>query len=347
MPPGTDARSGGIALMRLSGETFGAEEPAVPSAPRAEIRKEGMSRAVALSVALHLAVGGLVLFGLPDLFESAPPQNEPVAVDLVTIARETRATHPNPYVPRPHAKPDIPLADMPAPKPRPKPMPPLPAPPPSSGGAPAKPAEIEKAEWQPPPSPNPDRAARPALRQQLRGPLVVPRPQEKPRPPRLAKADSRPRIERKTYNPGAFEALLRNLAPEHNAPSPDLPPQLKRLVTAEASSQPQAPLGSQLTASEIDLIRQQIERCWNIPEGARDAKDLVIEIRVFVEPDGNVRQADILDRGRMADDPVFRAAADSARRALFNPQCRPLHLPPDKYEYWKEFVVDFSPKDLL
>jgi hypothetical protein len=339
MPSGAEAGSGGIALMRLSGEDFAAEEPAVPSAPRAELRKEEMSRAaVALSVALHLAVGGLAVFGLPDLFETAPPQREPVAVDLVTIARETRATHPNPYVPRPRAKPDLPVADMPAPKPRPKPMPPLPAPPPSSGGAPAPPAQIEKAEWQPPSAPQPDRAE---------GPIVVPRPREKPQPPRLAKAEAHPRIERKTYNPGAFEALLRNLAPEHNAPSPDLPPHTERLVTAEASSQPQAPLGKQLTASEIDLIRRQIERCWNIPEGARDAKDLVVEIRVFVEPDGNVRQADILDHGRMADDPVFRAAADSARRALFNPLCRPLRLPPDKYESWKEFVVAFSPKDLL
>ncbi|HJU16516.1 MAG TPA: energy transducer TonB, partial [Stellaceae bacterium] len=143
------------------------------------------------------------------------------------------------------------------------------------------------------------------------------------------------------------ERLLKNLAPEHNAPSPDLPPQTKRLVSAAASAQPRAPLGQRLTASEIDLIRQQIERCWNIPEGARDAKDLVIEIRVFVDPDGDVREAIVLDKGRMAGDPVFRAAADSARRALFNPACRPLRLPPDKYESWKEFVVNFNPRDLL
>ncbi|HZU88383.1 MAG TPA: energy transducer TonB, partial [Stellaceae bacterium] len=79
----------------------------------------------------------------------------------------------------------------------------------------------------------------------------------------------------------------------------------------------------------------------------RDAKDLMVEIRVFVAPDGDVQRAVVLDQGRMAEDPLFRAAADSARRALFNPECRPLRLPPDKYEYWKEFVINFSPRDLL
>ncbi|MGH7100426.1 MAG: TonB C-terminal domain-containing protein, partial [Stellaceae bacterium] len=103
----------------------------------------------------------------------------------------------------------------------------------------------------------------------------------------------------------------------------------------------------QLTASEIDLIRQQIERCWNIPAGARADKSLVVEMRVSVDRDGDVRQAAVLDSGSTTSDPVFRAAAESARRALFNPECRPLRLPPDKYQYWKEFVMDFSPKDPL
>jgi hypothetical protein len=334
----TKVGTGGIVLMRFSGEPVGIKDSAV---------SDGLSLGIAWSVVLHLVVGGLLVFGVPYLFQPTPPQDQPVAVDLVTLAPETRATHPNPYVPRPQAKPEIPVADASTPKPRPKPAPPLPAPPPSSGGAPPRlqPERIEKAEWESPPAtkPQPARAAAPQA-----APVAVPRPREKPRPsPPIAKAETPTRFERKSYNPGAFEALLKNLAPEHNAPSLDAPPQTQQLVSAEASSQPKAPLGRQLTASEIDLIRQQIERCWNIPEGARDAKDLMIEIRVFVDPDGNVRQALILDRERMAGDPLFRAAADSARRALFNPECRPLRLPPDKYEYWKEFVVDFSPRDLL
>ena len=326
--------------MRLSGEPAGAREPAV---------QEGMSRGVALSAVLHVAIAALLVFGLPDLFPPKPLENQPVAVDLVTIGPKTLATHPNPYVPRPQAKPEIPLADVPAAKPQPKPTPPKPAPLPSTAaGPPPRPqppkAKLEKAKWEPPP-PRPEPKPAPPRPTTV---AVVPRPQQKPRPPlQMAKAQTRPLRQQKAYDPGDFQRLLRNLAPEHNAPSPDKPPQVKQLVSAEASSQPKAPLGAQLTASEIDLIRQQIERCWNIPEGARDDKDLVVEIRVSVDRDGDVRQASILDSGSTTSDPVFRAAADSAKRALFNPQCRPLRLPPDKYESWKEFIMDFSPRDIL
>ena len=95
------------------------------------------------------------------------------------------------------------------------------------------------------------------------------------------------------------------------------------------------------------MVRHQIARCWNVPAGARDAKDLVVEIKVIVDPDGTVRQATIVDQGRVGSDPYFRAAAESARRAFFNPLCRPLHLPAEKYAIWKDLVVDFSPKDIL
>ena len=116
-------------------------------------------------------------------------------------------------------------------------------------------------------------------------------------------------------------------------------------AAAPPSSQPRAPLGSQLTASELDLVREQIARCWNINAGARDAKDLVVEVRAQVQPDGTVTRADIVDQGKQGD-PLWRAAAESARRAFFNPMCTPLKLPPDKYDTWRDLVVDFSPKDI-
>jgi hypothetical protein len=140
--------------------------------------------------------------------------------------------------------------------------------------------------------------------------------------------------------------LLKNLTPVRTAVMPETSRQPPRLASARASSQPKAPLGSQLTASELDMVRHQIARCWNVPAGARDAKDLVVEIKVVVDPDGTVRQATIVDQGRLGD-PFYRAAAESARRAFFNPQCRPLHLPPEKYAIWKDLVVDFSPRDIL
>ena len=303
-------------------------------------------RGLALSVALHFVLGSLFVFGLPRLFDPPVPEEMPIAVELVTIAPETRATRPNPNPPRPNAKPDVPAIDTPLTKPSPEPPAPSPAPPPSAETPPSpelpKPPEPKPAAAPPlpkPPEPKPE-PPRPVEKAE------APRPKEKPVPPQqMAKNETK--AEQKKYDPSQFEALLKNLAAQPTMPSPDAPPQRPRIASARPSSQPRAPLGSQITASEVDLVRQQIARCWNVPAGARDAKDLVVEIRVAVDPDGTVRQAMIVDQARLGGDPFFRAAAESARRAFFNPQCRPLHLPPDKYAIWKDLVVDFSPKDIL
>jgi outer membrane biosynthesis protein TonB len=302
------------------------------------------NRGVALSAALHVVLGILLIAGLPKLFDPPATEEMPVAVQLVTIAPDTRATRPNPNQPRPDAKPEIPDAETPVAKPEAKPEPPPPPVPPSSAAVPptpetAKPPEPKPAPPLPlkPPEPKPE--PKPAEK------VEAPRPKAKPEPTsQMVKNEPKP--EQKKYDPGQFEALLKNLAPQQSAPSPEAPPQKARVASAKASSQPRAPLGGQLTASELDLIRQQIARCWNVPAGARDAKDLVVEIRVVVDRDGTVQQATIVDQGRLGD-PFFRAAAESARRAFFNPQCRPLHLPAEKYAIWKDLVVDFSPKDIL
>jgi outer membrane biosynthesis protein TonB len=297
-----------------------------------------------LSAALHVVLGTLLIVGLPKLFDPPAPEEMPVAVQLVTIAPETRATRPNPNQPRPDAKAEIPDAETPVAKPEPKPEPPPPPVPPSSAAVPPTPETAKPPEPKPAP-PLPLKPPEPKPEPKPVEKVEAPRPKAKPKPTsQMVKNEPKP--EPKKYDPGQFEALLKNLAPQQSAPSPDAPPQKPRVASARASSQPRAPLGGQLTASELDLIRQQIARCWNVPAGARDAKDLVVEIRVVVDRDGTVQQATIVDQGRLGD-PFFRAAAESAKRAFFNPQCRPLHLPVEKYAIWKDLVVDFSPKDIL
>jgi outer membrane biosynthesis protein TonB len=309
------------------------------------------SRGIALSAALHVVIVGILVAGLPRLYAPPPLEETPVAVELVTVAPETRASRANPNLPPPDAKPDVPEMEAPTAKPEPKPEPPKPASvPPSSPVVSAMPEPQSPPEAKPappvplkPPEPKPE-PPKPAEK------VETPRPQEKPEPPRqIAKNETRPeekKPEEKKYDPSQFAALLKNLTSQHSALSLDAPPPTPRVAAARPSSQAKAPLGSQLTASELDMVRHQIAGCWNVPAGARDAKDLVVEIRVVVDPDGTVRQATIVDQGRLGD-PFYRAAAESARRAFFNPLCRPLHLPAEKYAIWKDLVVDFSPKDIL
>jgi len=314
-----------------------------------------MPGGIALSAVMHVGLIALILIGLPNLFHHPPPpQEQTIAVELVQMGPETRATHPNPSHPVPEAKPDIPQPLPPAPVPPPKPAPPQESsqPPPSSAAPPPAP-QPPTPEEKPAPTPPP-----PPPKAEVQAPLPPPPPpkppEEKPKPPQnpqpafdqMLKQLDKTQKQQQTKN--NFDSLLTNLA-KNDAPHNDQAPPKQRPQAAAAaapSSQPQAPLGSQLSASEMDMIREQIERCWNVPAGARDAKDLVVEIRVQMNQDGTVRQATIVDQGR-ANDPLWRAAAESARRAFYNPQCTPLKLPPDKYDVWKDFVADFNPKDML
>jgi len=115
--------------------------------------------------------------------------------------------------------------------------------------------------------------------------------------------------------------------------------------------EPQPQPVEQATATEIDalrtLIRRQIEPCWNPPVGAQYAEDLVVSIRVWVDPDGTVRRAEIVNGGLMALDSFYEAAADSARRAVLNPRCNPLELPRDRYKLWRQMELTFNPQEML
>ena len=102
-----------------------------------------------------------------------------------------------------------------------------------------------------------------------------------------------------------------------------------------------------LAISEIDLVRQQIRECWSLPAGAREAENLSIEIKMAMNSDGTVQKARIIDQGRLKSDPFFRAAAESALRAVLNPRCNPLKLPPEKFRQWQNMTLIFDPQKMF
>ncbi len=106
-------------------------------------------------------------------------------------------------------------------------------------------------------------------------------------------------------------------------------------------------VGDVLTATQIDLIRQTIRKCWHFPAGLRNAEDLVVDIKMELDPKGNVTSAEIVDKNRMASDPDYRTAAENAYRAVLDPKCNPLPLPKDHYNEWKDLELSFNPKDMF
>src|SRR5271155_3321250 len=124
--------------------------------------RDVMPGGIAVSALMHVGIVVLIILGLPTLFRPPVPEDQPIAVELVTIAPETRATRPNPNTPKPNAKPDTPIDAAPAPKPEPKPTPPPPTPvappsaePPPQTAALPMPPQPDVTPPPPPPPPKP------------------------------------------------------------------------------------------------------------------------------------------------------------------------------------------------
>jgi outer membrane biosynthesis protein TonB len=103
-----------------------------------------------------------------------------------------------------------------------------------------------------------------------------------------------------------------------------------------------------LSISEKDAIRSQIAKCWSVPAGAKDAHELIVILRLELAQDGSVIKVELAkdSKSRYASDNFYRAAADSAMRAV--KQCSPLqNLPVDKYGTWRDMELTFDPKEML
>ena len=320
-------------------------------------RFDEMREGLVVSSVLHTAIILVILLGLPDFLRKEPPPEETaIAVKLVNLADLTRATQRNPK-PVEKAEIDTPPPPVPAVKPEPKPdplTPPPPTPPPSSQSAPpSPPPPPEPPKPSPPPPPPPP----------VPDPIPAPKPPEpKPEPPKPEPPKVEPKLEPPKPQPKPappkpdkakqdqqFDDLLKNLSAKAAAQEKqDTPPKpQKQVATAAASAQPNAPLGSQVTTAEKDAIIGQIEKCWNIQGGAKNAKDLIVTLSVEMAPDGMPQSVKIDDQGRYGSDTYFRSFADAAVRALKNPQCVPLKMPPGKYDDWKSMKLTFNPKDIL
>ena len=104
---------------------------------------------------------------------------------------------------------------------------------------------------------------------------------------------------------------------------------------------------SELSISEIDAIAGRLRACWNLDSGAMGIKDMIIEIRAFLNKDGSVRKVDIINTSRYNSDAHFRSVADSARRAVYI--CAPYSIfadkYADKYDKWNTMLLRFNPLD--
>jgi hypothetical protein len=282
----------------------------------------GMSgRVFAYSAGFHLTVV-VTLYVLMHwhLFERKIADETPIVVQLVTLAPETRATQVARTPPKPEKPPEVANLEIPKP-PELKPEPPKPQPPPESKPEPPKPEAAKPVPPSPPPPEPKPQEAKAEPKPELPKPPPV-----KPEPP-------------KKKEDVMSDDLLRNLAKRSPVRTPEEAPRQVAAAPSKGSSQPIAPLGPKLTASEMDLVVQQISDCWAVPAGARDIATLFANIRIDMNADATVRNAQIIDHNNLP-------FAESARRAALNPRCHQLKLPLDKYggaNGWSVIDLTFTP----
>ena len=102
-----------------------------------------------------------------------------------------------------------------------------------------------------------------------------------------------------------------------------------------------------LTLSEEDALKAQIFGCWSIPLGLPYNEDLLVRIKLMLEPDGSITKTEILDHVRMnkPGQGFYKVLAESALRAV--KLCQPLRVPTTGYERWKELQLNFDAREML
>ena len=146
------------------------------------------------------------------------------------------------------------------------------------------------------------------------------------------------KIKRKNRS-SSSQAILRNLA-EANVinQKKDIVNQIKESLKNQYQNL-NVTEEKKATATEIDILRNHVRQCWNAPYAANELNK-IINLKIFTNPDGSVVNVQIIDVVFYKNDPVYRAAADSARRAVKD--CSPLPLPKNKYDLFKIFTFNFD-----
>ncbi len=334
-----------------------------------------MRGAAAKSAFLHLFVATVAWVGLPQLFDDPPIGERVIVVEMVDIADQRNL--PSEIV----EKPDEPEPDSeprpPEPEPETAELTPPPPPPPAER-APPPPPEIAEPEPEPEaapapqpepepeqlaapepepiplprPEPKPERAPEPEPAQVAQLPNEVSRPKRKPDVP---EPEPEPEPEKPRLD---FDRALESLdeldlpptvpvaEPEPEAPAPseeDMDNAIDRLLAAADST---FRADSPLSMTEIDSIRAQIQRNWDVPAGAQDAQMMIVKLRIQLGPDGTVIRVYVVEQDRMNAEPFFRTMAESAVRAVKRTG-QIQNLSPDKYHLWRDITVKFDPRDMF
>lgn len=245
------------------------------------------------SGALHVGVAVIALIGLPKLSRPLPEPPQPIAIEFVSIAEETRVVAPE--APQEEEQTQS--------KPQPNYAAAEAAPPVADDAAPtlekAKPVEAAPV---PKPKPKPQVTENRQLANRVT-PRAKPRAPSRLKTNRIAALIDRSIKEEQQQAPKAED--------KKDAAKPDEPK--KKLDLSPGLR------GQIATASIMDALSNKVGSNWSFPGGAKGVQDMRVTIRIWLRPDGYFSRAPELIGAGNLNDPdraFFRIFAESARRAV-------------------------------
>ncbi|QQM31810.1 hypothetical protein JET14_06500 [Martelella lutilitoris] len=276
----------------------------------------------------------------------------PSAAETPEPAPQQDVAEAPPPVPEPAQRPEPTPEPAPAPEPEPAPAPePTPAPEPAP-----EPEAVETPEPAPAPTPEPAEAS---------APEPEPAPPAEPAEPELAFPDQAPLPTRRPAQPALRETRTAQ-APQTDSQTTastetddfnvdDIAALLNRTeATGGGARRTETPaaLGTQrpsnsaqLSQSELDALRGQIQRNWSILAGLDGAEGVRIRIHMKLDPSGAiVGTPEVTATG--GSESARRILAGGARRAVLKSSPF-VQLPPEKYDAWSEVIVNFDPSQML
>lgn len=258
-----------------------------------------------------------------DRPEQAVPEIEPT--EAAPTPEEVPQPEPEPEIAEPEPKPVEPTTEL-APEPK---------------------AETEIA-----PEPQPE-AQEPLPQEETTPefaslPDIAPQPSERPKPPKPQsaktpdrKAEQKKTASKNTKNKSVEDEVAALLNREKTSGGG-----AKRSKDQASLGGKKTTKGSKLTISEMDALRGQIQKCWNVPAGVIDSEDLRVSVKFRLKRDGTIDGRPEVIRGGGASGPK-RTAAESAKRAVLRCGQGGYQLPAGKYDAWQEVVVNFDPSEMF
>ncbi len=290
-----------------------------------------MGMSVFISVFLHLGLVAIAYFGIPSLRHDVMVE-APILVEILNVAEITNV--PSKQVKQEkntNDEPPKPIVKV-APKSKPKMKPVL--------------AEEPKEVAIVPPPPEAKPKPKPIAKEKLKAPAMLARIKPK-RKPTLRPEDTFAAVLKTVADLNSQSAQTKVAKPQKKKPKPRPKSSFQERITkALGAEQHNFDQSRVISISEIDHVRQQITKCWSPPAGAKDARNMIIEISVSMNLDGTVQDARINNKG-LQTDTFLRAMAESALRAVLNRHCQPFKLPRDKFDRWKTMKLVFNPKEML